>query len=266
MDAAKAVACWLAFGGLTPHSEGAPAPRVIVIPTTSAAASVTGAIALYEGDELVRVSDSSLAPGVVILDPEVAVTAPAALAVASGFVALAHAIETTYSLARDPYSTSLALEGLRLIGVCLPKLTSDPTSLVIRSQLQIGAIGASLAVRSARGSLQHAAAHALFIRCHVPHATAHAIMLPHTVRVQPDVIAAALDASAKALGAPEGVDRWCTAVLASAALPARLRDVGVRDSDVSGLIAAIAGDRGRLDLDPRQLDTSAIERMLRAAL
>jgi alcohol dehydrogenase class IV len=160
----------------------------------------------------------------------------------------------------------LALEGIRLLGPSVRRLASDPRSLALRSQLQVGAIAASLAVRSARGGLQHAVAHALFIRSHVPHATAHAIMLPHTVRVVSDVIAVPLAAVGAALGAEAGVDRWCGDVLAAAGLPQRLRDVGVKAADIAGLVTAIAADRGRLDLDPRPLDATAIERVLRAAL
>ncbi len=265
IDAAKALACWCAYGGPTSRADGR-VPRLIVVPSTSAAAAVTGAAALYESGRLVRVADPRLAPAVVILDPKVAITAPSALALASGLMALAHGIETTFSLARDPYSTWLALGGIGLIGSALERLAGAPTSLAVRWDLQTGSLATSLAIRSARGCLQHAAAHALLIHRAVPHATAHALLLPHTLRMRPEVIAAPMAAVRAALGGIDHVDSWIEELARRGGLPARLGLLGISRADLGELADTISADRGRLDLDPRRMTTRDIETMLERAL
>jgi maleylacetate reductase len=266
IDVAKGVACWSAFGDLRPRAGGSPIPRIVAVPSTSAAATVTGAVALYEGDRLVRIADPSLAPAVVILDPEVAMTAPPKLALGSGLMALAHGIETLFSTARDPYSSWLALGGIRLLGAALPKMLAEPLSLEARGQVQIGAFAGSLAIRSARGALQHAAAHTLLIRRGIPHATAHALLLPHTLRVRPEGIATQLAAVAQALGSVHHVDAWIADLVERGGLASRLGTLGIQRSELPDLAATIVADRGRMDFDPRQPTLADVTAMLEAAL
>jgi alcohol dehydrogenase class IV len=253
MDAAKSIASYVG------------ARRTVVIPSTFAASAVTGAAALYEGNELVRLSAPSLAPSLVVLDPRVAFTAPPELMVASGLVAVAHAIEPLFVKTRDPISSCLALAALKRIGAALPDIVESGQDADVMGSLQVGAIMAGLAIRSARGGLQHAMAHALTLRCHVPHAFAHAALLPHTLRFRVGPIATELELAQTALGVVD-VATWCASVAAGAGLPAHLALLGVSTGRLTSLAQAISTDRGRLDLDPRGAVPADLEELLRAAM
>lgn len=250
LDAAKALAGRVA------------AAQLVVVPSTFAGASVTPAAALYEGDTLVRVP--APAPNVVILDPDVALTAPLTLAASSALVAAAHAIESTFVRTRGPISDALALAALERLAPAYAAMVADPASRDARAAMQDAAIMAGLAIRSARGGIQHAAAHALTIALGVPHAAAHAVLLPHTVALRPDRVAGALARVAAALQVADAA-RWARDAAARAGLQARLRDLGVERASLPSLVDRIAADRGRLDLDPRDPDHRAIRAILEEA-
>lgn len=252
MDAAKALAARLDV------------PRIAVIPTTFAGASVTPAAALYEGNELVRISGPALAPSLVILDPDVALTMPLELAAASALVAAAHAIESTLVRTRDPISTALALASLERLAPALAAMLEEPSSREARGALQGAAIMAALAIRSARGGLQHAAAHALTVGLGVPHASAHAALLPRTLAFGADQVAGELRRIAKALAVPDAAE-WARVVIVRAGLHGSLRDLGVERARLAEVADRVARDRGRLDLDPRDPDRDAVLEMLESA-
>jgi|SRR5579871_1997899 len=214
----------------------------LAIPTTAGTGSeVTGyAVVLGEGEKM-HYADDRIIPDAAILDPELTLGMPRALAAATALDALTHAIEAYTSIARHPLADAQALHAIRLIARHLPRVLDDGSDLVARGQLMCAANLAGQAFNASGVGLVHAMAHVVGARYHVHHGTANAICLPHVMRFNADELGERLADVAGALGLPpsenamQAAERAASAVaklVASTGLPTRLRDVGVPEGEL----------------------------------
>src|SRR3970282_2870091 len=90
-------------------------------PTTVSGADITPAFALTEETgKKILFRDASVAPRVLVYDPELMASVPARPLSESGMNALAHTIEALYSKARNPISSIHAREAVPLLHLGLP--------------------------------------------------------------------------------------------------------------------------------------------------
>ena len=102
MDCAKGISFLLANGGHMPDYRGfgkakQPLPPMIGVPTTAGTGSEAQAYALISDDrthEKMACGDPTAAFRVAILDPELLLSQPRAVTAATGYDAIAHAVET----------------------------------------------------------------------------------------------------------------------------------------------------------------------------
>jgi maleylacetate reductase len=76
--------------------------------------------------------DPRVLPRTVIYDPELTLTLPAGLSVASGLNAIAHAAEGLYARDGNPIMSLMAEEGIRALGSVLPAVRRNPADLTAR--------------------------------------------------------------------------------------------------------------------------------------
>lgn len=242
---------------------------IVAVPTTYAGSEATDVWGVTEGGVKRTGTDSRVLPGTVIYDPELTLSLPVGLSVASGLNALAHGVETLWGPRADPINAALAVEGIRLLGEGLPEVVRDPAGLRGREQVLCGAHLAAAAFASAGTGLHHRICHVLGGRFGLPHAPTHAAVLPHVLAFNAPAAPKAAGRVVAALRPGVTGSQAGDAVAALAGLYARLdapralRDLGLAEDDLE--------EAARLALaavppsNPRGVGPADMLRLLRAA-
>jgi alcohol dehydrogenase class IV len=222
------------------------AARVAAVPTTLSAAEMTGLHRRASGRDgpLVR-------PTLVLNDPVLSASQPAAELAASALNALGHAYEAQLTLSANPVATLAAQEAARLLLGAWSATDPGPAD---RDQLALGALLSGYAVGEAGYGLHHVVSQTLARYTDAGHGPANAIMLPHTTRAleqrSPDRVAA--------LGEAIGDDPSSAAAALTARTGAtRLRDVGVSEGQLAECAEA-AARRPELAHTPPPADRSEL--------
>jgi maleylacetate reductase len=233
-----------------------------VAPTTYAGSEMTPIYGLTSGNDKTTACDPRALPRIVVYDPQLLTTLPAAVVGPSGLNALAHCAEALWAANADPITDAIALDGARRLRQHLPA-AYESDHPAARGEVLIAACLAGMALGTVGTSLHHALCHLLGGMFDAPHAETHAIVLPYAVSyLQPAVpeatrrLAQAMDTSEHALA------RSIWELGRSVGTPPGLRSVGIREGQLP-LLAAAALDR-RLP-SPRPLEYGALHQALHAA-
>jgi acetaldehyde dehydrogenase/alcohol dehydrogenase len=164
-----------------------PGPGIVLVavPTTSGTGSEVTPFAVITDDERGRkvpLYDHSLTPDIAVLDPDLVRGLPSSVTADTGFDALTHALEAVVSVFASEYTDALALQAARLVFEYLPRACRDGSDLEARAKMHNAACMAGLAFANAFVGVNHALAHALGARFHLPHGRANAVLLPYVVR------------------------------------------------------------------------------------
>ena len=165
---------------------------MIGIPTTSGTGSEVQSYAVISDAKThvkMACGDKQAAFRLAILDPELTLSQPAAVTAASGFDALAHAVETYVSTSRTPFSELYSREAWRLLEGNYETLFRDPKNLKARAAMQMGACYAGIAIENSMLGATHACANLLTARYGTVHGVALAMLLPTVVRWNANVVA-----------------------------------------------------------------------------
>lgn len=173
LDAAKAVALLVTnpdqtLSAMTERSTLRPRLPLIAVPTTAGTGSettnVTVIIDAVSGRKQV-LAHASLMPDVAILDAAVTEGVPPNVTAMTGIDALTHAIEAYSALSATPFTDSLAIGAIAMIGKSLPKAVGYGHDLAARENMLLASCMAGMAFSSAGLGLCHAMAHQPGRRC-----------------------------------------------------------------------------------------------------
>jgi acetaldehyde dehydrogenase / alcohol dehydrogenase len=157
--------------------------RLIGIPTTAGTGSeVSPAAVITVGNRKATMVDYSLVPDMAIVDPMLTVTLPRGATADTGLDALTHALEGAVSIFASPYTDAFCVQAIRMIFQWLPRAVTDGSDLEARTGMANAATLAGLAFSNAFVGVNHAMAHAIGARLHIPHGRANAVLLPHVLR------------------------------------------------------------------------------------
>jgi alcohol dehydrogenase len=300
IDLAKGVATLLAHGGDLDRYYGDSAVPgeilpVMAIPTTAGTGSEVSPVAVF-GDSARRmkvgVSSTHLVPRWALVDPLLTMSCPPSVTAHSGMDALSHAIEALCAMAysdlepdasrlrafcgKNPYSDTLALEAVSLVGRSLIRAYRDGSDLQAREDMMLASMFAGLAFAAAGTGLVHALQYPVGALTKTPHGLGNALLLPAVMRFNRPVRAAALAQVARRLPGQsallpdeEAADRAPDQVAAlAAALGIRggLATLGVGAADIASLAADAATVTRLIQLNPRPVATGDLEAVLRDAL
>ncbi len=239
--------------------------RFIAIPTTAGSGSEVSETAIVDLPHTIyqaHMRAPSIAPEVAILDPELSLSTPRSVTVASGFDALTHAIEAYTSRAANPMTDPVALSGAALLIGNLARVAVVPDDLAARGACLLGSAQAGIAFNSAHLGLAHAIAGALGALHHVPHGLANALALPWTMAFnradtgdKEYTIAALLDAPSTAAG--------LSRLRYDLGLDHTLDDYVTGSSALDG-VAAAAMTSGQIAMNPREPVQADIRAILEA--
>lgn len=249
----------------------------IAIPTTYAGSEMTpiyGVTHHKDGSaRKITVRDAKVTPKLTIYDPTLTLDLPPPVTAATGINALAHCIEAVYSITRTPLTTAAALTGIRHIIQTLPRCHRQGDDLEARTEMLLGAHLAGVSLAGAAIGLHHGLCHILGGTAGVPHGVANSIILPHAMRFNLDVTASQLAQVAEAMGVPTGQSDEARAeaaiqrvyeLIAQLGMPQRLRDVGVKETDLPHL-ADLAPHSKAVQNNPKPVTVAQAEAVFRAA-
>ncbi len=270
----------LSIGGFENLARGRHIP-FIVVPTTAGTGSECTGVAVIRNDETqVKMEFLSpfVQPDVAVLDPRMTEGLPPRATASTGLDALCHAIEAATCLQANPLSTAYAKAAIRLIAENLVEATKNGRNREARFAMAVASTMAGIAFSNSMVGAVHAIGHALGGVCHVPHAIAMGILLPHVMRYNmeradygdllPDLagMEAALDIPANLRGeaALRAVDVLTQELAAICGLPRTLREARV-EKESFPQIARVAVNDGALIVNPRAADEEQVISILNAA-
>ena len=252
---------------------------IIAIPTTYAGSEMTPVYGITHTDEnpprKVTINDPTIAPKLVIYDPQLTLDLPPELTSSTGINALAHCIEALYSKTRNPLSTAAATDGVQHIHNALLTCYQDGKNLNARTEMLLGAHLAGLSLASVSMGLHHGLCHVLGGSANIPHGIANSIILPHAIRFNADATAMELLPAAEAMGVPvnrinpmvavEALVQKVFHLIGQMSLPQHLCDVGVSEADLPRL-AQLAFQSRTVQNNPKPItDVIQLEQLLRDA-
>jgi alcohol dehydrogenase class IV len=292
LDAAKAIAAlatnsgepldYLEVIGRGRQLEAAPAPCVAVPTTAGTGSEVTRNAVLGSPEHGVKASlrHPAMLPRLAIIDPELTLTLPPAVAVSTGLDALTQLIEPYVSRRATPLTDPLCLDGIRRISRSL-RLVASPSGssdMKARTDMSLASLFGGLALANAGLGVVHGFAAPIGAMFPASHAAVCAALLPHGMaanlralraRAGEHPAIARYDQVAIALtdDSVASADAGVTAVAAlcrDLAVPG-LRAYGVRDRDVDE-ICRKAQRASSMKANPIELSDEELRVTLIAAL
>lgn len=231
---------------------GKPKLRHIALPTTLSGGEFSPSIGITDPRRKQKFAlvDPKITPSVIVLDPELTVCTSPELWASTGLKVLSDCFEEICSPRHLPFVDGLALHAIQLIDQHLIASISNPMDMEARGMLQ-HATWMCESVKAFTGlGIVTALRHQVGSRFNLPHGVASSIAFPAGVRFNRPFVDERLALIAKALGLPATNARdAATAALSraerlirEAALPTRLRDVGVSKEALSELAGAVMLD------------------------
>jgi alcohol dehydrogenase len=243
MDCAKGINFLLTNGGRVQDYWGVgkatkPLLPSIGVPTTAGTGSEPQSFALIADPEThtkMACGDKKAAFKAAILDPVVTLTQPAQVTALTGIDALSHALETYVTTKRTPLSQAFSREAWRLLEGSFETVLREPENVAARSAMQLGAHFAGLAIENSMLGATHALANPLTAHYGLAHGLAIALMLPHVIRFNAEVVGMLYGELAEHAGIVDGDTNLAAEKLAFrideltriAGLPRRLAECGV---------------------------------------
>jgi alcohol dehydrogenase class IV len=299
MDLAKLTAALLTHGGGPRDYVGddkvpGPVLPLICVPTTAGTGSeVSAAAVITDADNKIKVGILSnwLRPRVALVDPLLTVSCPPKVTADSGIDALTHAIEAytavdnaTFPLpagersvyqGRHPFGDMCAEKAIALIGRHLRRAVARGDDLEAREGMALAALLAGLAFSNVGVAAVHALEYPVGGAVHCSHGAGNGLLLPYVMRFNREVrvkefaqIARLLGEDTAGLSDEAAADRAIAAVERlrnDIGVPARLRDLGVREEQLRPFAEKAFGIRRILRVNPRPASVEDLHGILRAA-
>ncbi|KIZ47956.1 MULTISPECIES: iron-containing alcohol dehydrogenase [Rhodopseudomonas] len=237
------------------------ARALIQVPTTAGTGSEAGTRALVTDPKtlakLAVQSDHMLAD-LAAVDPDLTLTVPRAITVATGVDALAHCVEAYTNKKAHPTIDLYALEGIRLVGRWLPRAAENGADRDARAGMALASLYGGICLGPVNTAGGHAVAYPLGSRHHIPHGAANALIFPHVLAFNAPAVAERTATILAALGLESKSDpasvfaaahQWCVDL----GCEMRLSAMGVPADDLPIMADEAHAIRRLLDNNPRDL-------------
>ncbi|MEM6052283.1 lactaldehyde reductase [Erwinia sp. P7711] len=227
---------------------------LIAIPTTAGTAAevtINYVITDEENRRKFVCVDPHAIPILAIIDAEMMASMPPALKAATGIDALTHAIEGYITRGAWELSDALHLKAIQIITRSLRASVAGEAKGV--EEMALGQYIAGMGFSNVGLGLVHGMAHPLGAFYNVPHGVANAIILPHVMAWNAEFTGEKYRDIARAMGVARvcGMDlnevraaavQAVKQLSADVGIPARLRDVGMKEEDIPALAQAALDD------------------------
>lgn len=255
----------------------------IVVPTTAGTGSECTGVAVIRNDAngvKMEFLSPFVEPDVAVIDPRMTEGLPPKATASTGMDALCHAVEACTCLQANPLSTAYGAAAIRMIAQNLEAATVNGKNREARFNMALASTMAGIAFSNSMVGAVHAIGHALGGVCHVPHAVAMTILLPHVMRYNlshsagayaallPWLVgmdaAMATPADKRAEAAIAAIENLGAKLNAACGLPLTLSAAGVSKNDFAK-VAEFAVNDGALIVNPRAATEAQVLEILNAA-
>lgn len=215
---------------------------IIAVPTTAGTGSEVGrAGVLTNSQTQVKkvIFHPQMLPSAVICDPELTTAMPKVITIGTGMDAFVHCLEAYCAPHYHPMSAGIALEGMRLVKEHLPSVVKDPADLPSRAEMMSAAAMGAVAFQKGLGAI-HALSHPAGSLFHTHHGMTNAVVMPHVLRFNRDVIETGLVRAARYLdidGSFDGFLAFVEQFLSDLEVPERLSSMGVDANSIDQMAA-----------------------------
>jgi alcohol dehydrogenase class IV len=246
---------------------------LVQVPTTAGTGSEVGTRALITDPRTLNklaVQSEYMLADLAVVDPELTVSMPRAVTVATGVDALAHCVEAYTNRLAHPLIDLYALEGIRLVGRWLPRAVADGEDLQARAAMALAALYGGICLGPVNTAGGHAVSYPLGSRHHIPHGAANALIFPHVLafnapvaveRTATILVALGLESATTSEAVFATAWRWC----AGLGCEMHLAAFGVGRDDLPRMADEAAAIRRLLDNNPRELTRADILAIYHAA-
>lgn len=299
MDLAKVAATILGHGGQPSDYVGddkipGPIAPLICVPTTAGTGSeVSAAAVLTDQDNKIKVGilSNHLRPRVAVVDPLLTVSCPPKVTADSGIDALTHAVEAFTAVdnahfplptgersvyqGKHPLGDCFAEKAIALVGQFLRRAVGQPDDLEAREGMALAATLGGLAFSNVGVAVVHAMEYPVGGAVHCSHGCGNGLLLPYVMRFNLPARLEEFAAVARLLGedvtgldAQQAAERGVAAVERlrdDIGIPARLRDLGVKQEQLRGFAEKASGIKRILRVNPRAVTADDLEGIYQAA-
>jgi len=154
-------------------------PPMYAIPTTAGTGSEVGrssVITMKGSGKKTIFFHPHLLPDIAVLDPQLTIGLPPHITAATGMDAFTHCLEAYLVDSFHPMADAIALEGMQMIILNLPKVIDDPNNLDARGKMLLAATMGATAFQKGLG-MTHSMAHPLSAEYNIHHGLANALLI-----------------------------------------------------------------------------------------
>jgi alcohol dehydrogenase class IV len=252
-----------------------PGPPLILIPTTAGTGSeVTSICVLSDTANRIKkgIVSRHLFARTVLLDPDLTMGLPPRITAMTGMDALVHAIESYTGIRATPFTDSLNITAIRLIGANLRKAYGNGGDREARKNMLYASCMAGMAFSNTQNALDHALALAIGGRYHLPHGLLTAFICPWVMEFNLVAaprkyaeIAAALGEDLNGTSAEEAAGlsvRAVSSLLGEFGISPRLSAHGVEKEQFPGIAKSTIGAARLISNNPREVTEEDVLRLL----
>lgn len=244
---------------------------IVAVPTTAGTGSEVGRAAVVTNEathEKKIIFHPLMLPKVVIADPELTVGLPPKLTAGTGFDALTHCFEAYCAPGFHPMADGIALEGLRLVSIYLPRAVANGRDIEARSRMLAAASMGAAAFQKGLGAV-HSISHPVGAFYDTHHGLTNGVVLPYVMLWNRPAIEDRMDAIARLLDLPgrgfDGVLAWILQLRQDLGIANSLADLGVDESRIAELAVQAERDPSTGG-NPRPMAAKDFEPVIRAAI
>lgn len=244
---------------------------IVAVPTTAGTGSEVGRASVILNEDIhqkIVVFHPRMLPSVVLSDPELTTGLPPHITAATGMDALAHCLEAYCAPGYHPMADGIAVEGMRLVKMALPRAFVDGTDIEARAHMLVAASMGATAFQKGLGAI-HALSHPVGALYDTHHGLTNAVFMPYVLDFNRPAIEERLQRLAAWLGLPgsgyPAVLEWILDLRKQIGIPHTLAEIGVDDQRLEQL-AEMAPRDPTAGGNPVTLTESNSRELLQAAL